>query len=70
MYSCALKYYKSYRNWFHAENFDCDEDEPLIREIEDDRSLSDTEKESLVTSRIGQGKYREGLLKSITVLVL
>lgn len=59
MYSCALKYYRAYV----LENNDSDKQyENIVKEI-NNSSFAETEKESLIKSRRGQGIFRERLIK-------
>ncbi len=59
MYSNSLRHFISYRK---SENH-LKVDEKLIDSIKHDKTLSVTEKESLIKSRIGQGIFREKILQ-------
>ncbi|MDE5620082.1 MAG: HNH endonuclease [Ruminococcus sp.] len=60
MYSCGLKHFRSYKAMLGEEEIDY---KSLIDDIKKDNSISITEKNSLIKSRVGQGKFREALLK-------
>ncbi len=60
MYRNALKHFRLY---VYAINGSHKSEEKEIGEIEKDVTLSQTEKEAIVKARIGQGLYREKLLK-------
>ena len=59
MYSNSLRHYISYKK---SEN-NLKVGEKLIDSIKHDKTLSDTDKESIIKSRIGQGIFREKLLQ-------
>lgn len=48
---------------------DCAE-KKLEEEIKNSPILNDTEKQVIIKARIGQGKYRDNLMKSIIIIVL
>lgn len=60
MYSCALKWYRAY---VHANIFDMTEVSRAENRIERDKTILKTERESIVKSRIGQGIFREKVLR-------
>lgn len=59
MYSRALKYYRCF---FSCQETDIKEDDVIKTAINDFASVSDTERKSLVKSRIGQGVFRDRIL--------
>lgn len=56
MYSAALNRYSEY---LRAMQKEVEED---IEQVERDDSVSETEKENLIKSRLGQGRFRKGLM--------
>lgn len=60
MYSNALK---QFRYYMAAHKEDDGGEEQIALEIKASAQLSDTEKSVLIKSRVGQGKYRAGLLR-------
>ncbi len=60
MYSNALKHYRLYVSSFFEKK---DSEKNEINKIKQNKSLAETEKEIIVKARIGQGLYRENLLK-------
>ncbi len=60
MYSCGLKQFRSYKSMSCEKETDYQQ---IIDNIQKDTSISVTEKEALIKSRVGQGKFRQSLLK-------
>lgn len=60
MYSCALRWYRDYANSQNLSQSVAKEEEFKIMS---ETSLSITEKEAIVKARIGQGLFRDNLLK-------
>ena len=58
MYSAALKLYQNYIDDLNQESLKAD-----IEAIETDENLDSTMRQSLITTRRGQGKYRERLIQ-------
>ena len=59
MYSSALK---QYRYYMEKNDHECAE-KKLEEEIKNSSILNDTEKQVIIKARIGQGKYRDNLMK-------
>lgn len=59
MYSNALKHY---RRFLKETRYLAVEVEELLDKVKNS-SLTETEKETIIKSRVGQGKYREGLIE-------
>ncbi len=59
MYSNALKQFR----YFTLDFFDDNEERKIVNEISSLNSLNETEKQTIVKARIGQGNYRLQLLK-------
>lgn len=60
MYSNALK---QYRYYVMDKLEDDNADRKIEKEIETTQTLNQTEKETIIKARIGQGRYRENLMK-------
>ena len=60
MYSNALK---QYRYYMMGKNDDDCAEKKLEEEIKNSPILNDTEKQVIIKARIGQGKYRDNLMK-------
>lgn len=59
MYSNALK---QFRYFILDSEEETKEEQQIVREIEQERFLTETEKETIIKARLGQGKYRKLLL--------
>jgi len=57
MYSCALKTFIEYRRQESPEELEQD-----LNDIIENNSISNTEKSTLISARVGQGKYRHNLI--------
>jgi len=60
MYSNALRHFRLY---LASNSLTRRAEERELRQIENDRLLTATERETIIKSRIGQGRYRESLLE-------
>ena len=61
MYSCALKYYGNFIYDLTLKTEKIDDD--IIKNINNDNHLKKTQKTAIVQSRIGQGEFRNALIK-------
>ncbi|MBQ3349961.1 MAG: HNH endonuclease [Thermoguttaceae bacterium] len=59
MYSNGLKHFRSFKTSFDESESDSD---IIVNQIMNANNISVTEKESLIKSRVGQGKFRETLM--------
>lgn len=59
MYSNALK---QFRYFILDSEEDIKEEQQIVHEIAQAKSLTETEKETIIKARVGQGKYRKSLL--------
>lgn len=67
MYSNALKRFRGYKHLFTDQVI---EEEKQVVEIKNDNILTETEKTTLINARVGQGKYRDLLIKNMMGSVL
>lgn len=59
MYSNGLKQFRSFKTSFDESESDSDN---VVKQLKNATNISVTEKESLIKSRVGQGKFRESLM--------
>lgn len=73
-YSAAIgsyiRFLKEYNEYYVDNELDENDDELLIKEIRESKDLTTTQKQTIIQSRVGQGKYRSSLIelwKSCTI---
>ena len=60
MYGISLKWYRNYKSSFEFDNMAVQKE---IVKIENSRTIAQTEKDAIVKARVGQGIFRENLIK-------